>query len=184
VTRPGCKKETRAAIGAFRPLAWSRAKQTEAACQPADNRDAVRSNQPNCMIGTAATRRRFTGEVKQRKGRRMTRLLSGVAAIAFIASGAVLAQTYPPAPPPALAPPPVTAPPVSPSSTTTTIAPNADGGFRASTTQHGVDINGNPVTQKDIYKEGIAGSSETHSTTTTDPSSGATTTRSTTINPQ
>ena len=114
----------------------------------------------------------------------MTKLLSSVATIAFIASGAALAQTYPPAPPPALAPPYVTAPPAPPSSTTTTVAPNADGGLRATTTQHGVDMNGNPVTQKDIYKEGVAGSSATHSTTTMDPASGTTTTRSTTINPQ
>jgi hypothetical protein len=117
----------------------------------------------------------------------MSKLLSGVAAVAFMVSGATLAalaQTYPPAPPPALAPPPVAAPPAPPSSTTTTVAPNAEGGLRATTTQHGVDVNGNPVTQKDIYKEGVAGSSETHSTTTTDPSGGTTTTRSTTTNPQ
>lgn len=118
----------------------------------------------------------------------MSRLLSGIAALAFMVSGAALgalAQTYPP-PPPALAPPPVAAPPATPSTstTTTTVAPNADGGLRATTTQHGVDLNGNPVTQKDIYKEGVAGSSETHSTTTTDPAGGTTTTRSTTKSPE
>lgn len=111
----------------------------------------------------------------------MTRLLSGVAAVAFMVSGAALAQTYPPAPPPPLAPPVVAAPPAAPG--TTVIVPKADGGLRATTTQHGVDMNGNPVTHKDIYKEGVAGSSETHSTTTTDPWGNKTTT-TTKVNPQ
>jgi hypothetical protein len=50
--------------------------------------------------------------------------------------------------------------------------------YRASPTRHRLDENGNEVTKKDVYKEGVAGSSETHSKTTTGPS--GTTTRSTT----
>jgi len=42
-----------------------------------------------------------------------------------------------------------------------------------------VDINGNEVIKKDVYKEGVEGSSETHTKTETNPL-GETTTRSTT----
>jgi hypothetical protein len=42
----------------------------------------------------------------------------------------------------------------------------------------GVDANGNEITKKDAYREGVAGSSESHTTTMTDPDGGTTTTRS------
>lgn len=100
-------------------------------------------------------------------------LLAGVAAIVLM-SGVASAQTYPPSPPPIpVAPAPAT-------STTTTVAPGPEGGYRASTTRHGVDMYGNAVTKKDTYKEGLSGSSETHTKTKTDPFGGSTTTRSTT----
>jgi hypothetical protein len=106
----------------------------------------------------------------------MTRvLLAGVTAIAMM-SGVALAQTYPPAPPMPTAP----APPGASTSTTTTVAPTPEGGYRASTTRSGVDINGNAVTEKNTYKSGLAGSKETHTKTKTEPYGGDTTTRSTT----
>lgn len=103
-------------------------------------------------------------------------LMAGVAA-ALVMAGVALAQTYPP---------PTTPPEMPGSSTsTTTIAPSPNGGYRATTTKQGVDEYGNPVTRKDIYKEGVAGSSETHTTTKTGPLGDSTTTRSTTTtNPQ
>jgi len=41
-----------------------------------------------------------------------------------------------------------------------------------------VDANGNEITKEDRYREGIAGSSESHKTTVTDPDGGTTTARS------
>jgi hypothetical protein len=41
-----------------------------------------------------------------------------------------------------------------------------------------VDANGNEITKKDTYREGIAGTTESHTTTATDPDGGTTTTRS------
>jgi hypothetical protein len=102
-------------------------------------------------------------------------LLAGVAAIVLM-SGIASAQTYPPAPPP------MPGAPGSSTSTTTTVAPGPDAGYRASTTRQGVDVNGNEVTKKDTYKEGLSGSSETHTKTENDPLGGSTTTRSTTTN--
>ena len=125
-----------------------------------------------------------------RTGHEMTKhQLAGVAAI-ILTSGVAAAQSYPPAPPVSYPPPPVpyspppvpVAPPsaVSGSGTsTTTVNPTPDGGYRASTTNKRVDPNGNEVTRKDVYREGIAGRSETHTKTETD-SFGGTTTRSTT----
>jgi hypothetical protein len=55
------------------------------------------------------------------------------------------------------------------SSTTVTSGPN---GSSTTTTKQGTGWNGNAVTKKDTYKQGVAGSSETHSKTETDPSSG------------
>jgi hypothetical protein len=111
-------------------------------------------------------------------------LLAGVAAVVLM-SGVSSAQTYPPAPPPPVAPPPIPGAPPAPlpgpsTSTTTTVAPTPDGGYRSSTTQTGVDEYGSPVTKKDIYKQGVTGSSETHSKTETDPTGAGTTTQSTT----
>jgi hypothetical protein len=125
-------------------------------------------------------------------------LLAGVAAVVLM-SGVASAQVYPPAPPPAYPPappppypvapqppypvapqPPAIIPPApAPDSTTTTVAPTPEGGYRSSTTTKGVDINGNQVTKKDVYKEGVEGSTETHTKTQTNPL-GETTTRSTT----
>lgn len=124
----------------------------------------------------------------------MTKHLLAGAAATVLLSGVAFAQTYPPAPPPPVAPPPLVAPaPIAPpvvppapagssSSTTTTITPAPDGGYRSSTTEKGVDVNGNEVTRKNIYHEGIAGSSETHTKTETDPFGGTTTRSTTTTN--
>ena len=66
-------------------------------------------------------------------------LLAGVAAVVLM-SGVSSAQTYPPAPPPPVGPPPIPGAPPAPlpgpsTSTTTTVAPTPDGGYRSSTTQ-------------------------------------------------
>ncbi len=53
------------------------------------------------------------------------------------------------------------------------------GAYHAAALQ-GAGWNGNSVTKQDTYKEGGAGSSETHSKTETDPASGGTTTSKTT----
>jgi hypothetical protein len=115
-------------------------------------------------------------------------LLAAVAAIAFL-SGVASAQTYPPAPPP---PPGTTAMPVIPPAplpgssvtTTTTGAPSLGGDHRAVTIHKEVDENGNTVTKKDTYREGTAGSTESHTKTETDPDGGTTTTRSKTTTKQ
>jgi hypothetical protein len=116
-------------------------------------------------------------------------LLAGVATI-FLISGAVSAQTYPsppPADPPAALPVPVPPPvsaPGSSTSTSTTVAPTPDGGYRASTINKSVDPSGNGVIKKDLYKEGVTGSSETHTKTETDPLGERTTRSTTTTTPQ
>src|SRR5947209_765596 len=114
-------------------------------------------------------------------------LLAAVAAIALM-SGVAFAQTYPSAPPP---PPGTTVMPVIPPApvpgstvTTTTVAPSPGGDHREVTIHKGVDENGNAVTKKDTYREGIAGSTETHTKTETDPEGGTTTTRSKTTTKQ
>jgi hypothetical protein len=114
----------------------------------------------------------------------MTKHLLASVAAAVLMSGVASAQIYPPAPPlqpypPAPPPMPVAPPAPVPGLSTTTVAPTPDEGYRASTTSKGVDANGNEVTKKDVYKEGIEGRSETHTKTETDPR-GGTTTRSTT----
>jgi hypothetical protein len=63
------------------------------------------------------------------------------------------------------------------STTTVTSSPY---GSATTAIKKGTRWNGNEVTKKDIYKEGIGGSSETHSKTETDPASGGTTTSTTT----
>ena len=55
----------------------------------------------------------------------------------------------------------------------TTVSPTTD---HTTTTTKGVDANGNEITKKDSYREGIAGSSESHKTTATEPAGGGTTT--------
>lgn len=101
-------------------------------------------------------------------------VLAGVAGFGII-SGVALAQTYVPAPP---SPPPgtvvVPAVPVAPvpmpgpSTTTTTVSPSPDGDHREVNVHKEVDRKGNTVIEKDIHREGIAGSSETHTKTETD----------------
>jgi hypothetical protein len=59
--------------------------------------------------------------------------------------------------------------------TTTTVAPTTG---HTTTITKGVDANGNEITKKVTYREGITGSSETHTKTFTDPDCGTTTTRS------
>ena len=101
-------------------------------------------------------------------------LLAGVSAVGMM-SGIALAQTYPPAPPP---PPAGTigapAVPVAPvpvpgtSTTTTTVMPSPDADHREVDVHKEVDRKGNTVIEKDIHREGIAGSSETHKKIETD----------------
>jgi hypothetical protein len=101
-------------------------------------------------------------------------LLAGVAAFGLLSS-AVFAQTYiPVSPPPAAVAPPAVGVPGSTTPTTTT-SPTTD---HATTITKGVDANGNEIEKKDNYREGVAGSSESHTTTVTDPDGGTTTTRS------
>ena len=107
------------------------------------------------------------------------RLLAGLAGVLMM-TGTVSAQTYPPSTTPPEIPAPTMRVP-APGTSTTTMAPSPYGGWQATTTGHGLDQYGNPVTQTDIYREGIGGSSETHSTTVTSPASGGTTTTKTTI---
>ena len=89
-------------------------------------------------------------------------LLAGVAALGLMA-GVALAQGTP-----------------GSGSSTTTVTSSPNGGSSTSTTQQGVGWNGNQVNKKDTYKQGSAGSSETHSKTEMDPNSGGSTTSSTT----
>jgi hypothetical protein len=105
-------------------------------------------------------------------------LLAGVAALGLM-SGTASAQTYSPAPPPIPAPPSVGVP--GSTTTTTTVAPSTG---HTTTITKGVDANGNEVTKKDTYREGVSGSSESHATTATDPDGGTTTTRSKTTTRQ
>ena len=120
-------------------------------------------------------------------------LLAGVAAAVLI-SGMASAQIYAPAPPPppgtvvvpAPPPPPATVivpPPLVPvpgSTTTTTVTPSPDGDHRETTIHKEVDRKGNTVAEKDIHREGIGGSTKTHTKTETDRDGGATITRETT----
>lgn len=95
--------------------------------------------------------------------------MGAVAGLALM-TGLASAQTYPPP----TTPPEIPAPSmrVPAPSTSTTTAPSLYGGWQATTTRRGLDEHGNPVTQRDIYREGIAGSSESHEPFTTDPRAG------------
>ena len=116
-------------------------------------------------------------------------LLAGVTAAVLI-SGVASAQIYPPAPPlppgtvvvPAPPPPPPV--PGASTTTTTTVSPNPDGDHRETTIHKEVDRKGNTVIEKDVHREGIAGSTETHSKTETDRDGGTTTTIETTTKPK
>jgi hypothetical protein len=99
-------------------------------------------------------------------------LLAGVAA-AVLMSDVGFAQTHSPASPPTPAPLSVGIP--GSTTTTTTVSPTTD---HTTTITKGVDANGNEITKKDTYREGVTGSTERHTTTATDPDGGTTTTRS------
>jgi hypothetical protein len=105
-------------------------------------------------------------------------LLAGVAAFGLL-SGVASAQTSPPTPPPIPAPPSVGIP--GSTTTTTTVAPTTG---HTTTVTKGMDANGNEITKKDTYREGVAGSTESHTITATDPDGGTTTMRSTTTTKQ
>ena len=115
-------------------------------------------------------------------------LLAGVATAVLI-SGVAFAQAYPPAPPPppgavvVPAPPPAPVPGAS-TTTTTTVTPSPDGDHREVTIHKEVDKKGNAVIEKDVHREGIAGSTESHTKTETDRDGGTTTTRETTTTPR
>ena len=64
----------------------------------------------------------------------------------------------------------------APGTSTTTASSSRYGGWQPTTTRRGPDGHGNPVTQRDIYREGIAGSTESPETLPTDPRVGGTTT--------
>src|SRR6201993_2440900 len=102
-------------------------------------------------------------------------LLAGVAGVGLM-TGFAFAQTYIPA-----SPPPAAVGVPGSTTTTTTISPTTD---HATTITKGVDANGNEIEKKDSYREGVAGSSESHTTTVTDPDGGTTTTRSKTTTKQ
>jgi hypothetical protein len=104
--------------------------------------------------------------------------MAGVAVLGLM-STAAFAQTYVPMSPPPTAPPSVGIP--GSTTTTTTTSPTTD---HRTTITKGVDANGNEVTKEDSYREGVAGSSESHTKTVTDPGDGTTTTRSKTTSKQ
>src|SRR5215469_6056750 len=89
-------------------------------------------------------------------------LMAGVAVLGLM-SGAAFPQTYPPVPPPTPAPPSIGVP--GSSTTITTDSPTTD---HTTTITKGVDANGNEITKKDMYQEGMTGSTESHTKTTTD----------------
>ena len=107
----------------------------------------------------------------------MTKHLLAAVTAAVLISGVASAQIYPPAP----RPPPV---PGASTRTTTTASPNPDGDHRETTIHKEVDRKGNTVIEKDVHREGIAGSTDTHTKTETDRDGGTTTTTETTAKPK
>jgi hypothetical protein len=55
------------------------------------------------------------------------------------------------------------------------VSPTTD---HTTTITKGVDADGNEITKRDTYREGVAGTSHAHTTTMTDPDGDTTTTRS------
>ena len=108
-------------------------------------------------------------------------LLAGLTGL-LLTTKAAAAQTYPPPTTPPEIPAPTMGVP-SPGRSTTTVAPSPYGGWQATTIRHGVDRYGNPVSRRDIYREGIAGSSESH-TLTTDTGAGGSTGKTTATKPE
>jgi hypothetical protein len=152
-------------------------------------REALPDRPLSPQAGTDDCRPRFYVCCQRLRQDRMTKhLLAGVAAVGLM-SGVAFAQVYPPAPPPppgtvvVPAPPP---PPIPGSSTTTmtTVAPSPDEDHREVTIHKEEDRKGNTVIEKDTHREGIAGTSETHTKTETDRDGGTTTTRETTTKPR
>src|SRR5690242_9784005 len=100
----------------------------------------------------------------------MTKQLLTAVATAALISGVASAQVYAPAPPPppgavvVPAPPPVPLPGPG-TTTTTTVTPNPDGDHSETTIHREVDRKGNAVIEKDTHREGIAGSTDTHTKT-------------------
>jgi len=78
-------------------------------------------------------------------------------------------------------PPPVAVPGTT---TATTVTPSPDGDHRETTIHKEVDRKGNTVIEKDVHREGIAGSTDTHTKTETDRDGGSTTTTETTTKPR
>jgi hypothetical protein len=110
----------------------------------------------------------------------LKRLVCGAASLMLMA-GVASVQTYPPSTTPPEMPAPEMGVP-APGRSTTTIRPSSLAGWQATTTRHGLDKYGNPVTERDIYREGIAGSSESHMTTIDPAAGGTTTSKPTTAN--
>ena len=105
-------------------------------------------------------------------------LLAGVAAFGLL-SGVVSAQTYSPL---RRRSPRLQSVGIPGSTTTTkTVVPTTG---HTTTVTKGVDANGNEITKKDTYREGVAGITESHTITATDPDGGTTTTRSMTTTKQ
>ena len=114
-------------------------------------------------------------------------LLAGVAGAVLI-SGSAFAQLYPPGPPPPPSTVVIPAPPPPPvpraSTTTTTVSPSAGRDHSETTVHREVDRKGNTVIEKDVHREGSAGSTDTHTKTETDRDGGTTTTTETTTKPR
>jgi hypothetical protein len=81
---------------------------------------------------------------------------------------------------------PATPPPPVPgtSTTSTTVSPSPDGDHSETTIHREVDRKGNTVIEKDVHREGIAGSTDTHTKTETHRDGGSTTTTETTTKPR
>jgi len=85
---------------------------------------------------------------------------------------------------PVVVPEPPPPPVPGPSTTITTVSPTPDGDHRETTIHREVDRKGNIVIEKDVHREGIAGSTDTHTKTETDRDGGTTTTKETTTKPR
>lgn len=130
------------------------------------------------VAGTDAENQRFARIEQQKECRKLTRHLFAAAAALGLLTGVASAQTYPPAPPPPV--PAIPGAPVAPAPVLAPAPAPFAGSSTTTTTTHGVDEYGQPITQKNTYRDGIAGSSQTQTTTTTSPWGGSNTTKTTT----
>ena len=113
-------------------------------------------------------RKAFYVHQHQRGQDTMIKKLLAAVSVVGMTSGAAWAQSYiPVSPPPAAVAPPSVGVPGSTTSTTDHLAD-----YRP------LDANGNEIERKDSYREGADGSSESHTTTMTDPDGGTPKTRS------